>query len=261
MDPSRCPAGSRRCAIRRRCSSSCCATSPARVQLVHPRTDVEEGSRAGCRRRDDLGADDRHLPHRDRRAEARRAGQARRPRGQDRRARRRGSSPSRCRSPRTPSVDKRLDCRFIDLRRPETNLIFRVQTTFEHALRTWWVEHDFIEIHTPKLMDSPSESRAELFQVPYFETTAYLAQSPQHFKQMAPGRRLRQGLRGRAGVPRRPELHLAARHRVHSRRHRAQLDRLATRTSWPCTSSCSSRASRRSSRSTAPRSRPLFGSR
>src|SRR5699024_4033343 len=43
----------------------------------------------------------------------------------------------------------------------------------------------FVEIHTPKLMASPSESRAELFQLPYFETTAYLAQSPQHFKQMA----------------------------------------------------------------------------
>jgi len=82
------------------------------------------------------------------------------------------------------SVDKRLDYRWIDLRRPEMNLLFRVQTTFLHALRTWWVEHDFVEIQTPKLMDSPAESRAELFQVPYFETTAYLAQSPQHFKQM-----------------------------------------------------------------------------
>jgi nondiscriminating aspartyl-tRNA synthetase len=82
------------------------------------------------------------------------------------------------------SIDKRLDYRWIDLRRPEQNLVFRVQTTFLHALRTWWVEHDFVEIHTPKLMSSPSESRAELFQVPYFETTAYLAQSPQHFKQM-----------------------------------------------------------------------------
>jgi nondiscriminating aspartyl-tRNA synthetase len=83
------------------------------------------------------------------------------------------------------SIDKRLDWRFLDLRRPEQNLIFRVQTTFLHALRTWWVENDFIEIHTPKLMASASESRAELFSVEYFETTAYLAQSPQFFKQMA----------------------------------------------------------------------------
>jgi aspartyl-tRNA synthetase len=83
------------------------------------------------------------------------------------------------------SVDKRLDWRFLDLRRPEQNLLFRVQTTFLHALRTWWVEHDYIEIHTPKLMASASESRAELFEVGYFEGKAYLAQSPQFFKQMA----------------------------------------------------------------------------
>ncbi|TFC20117.1 aspartate--tRNA(Asn) ligase [Cryobacterium algoritolerans] len=92
--------------------------------------------------------------------------------------------------PETPiaadsSLDKRLDWRFLDLRQPKQNLIFRIQTTFEHALRTYWVEHDFIELHTPKLMASASESRAELFEVEYFETKAYLAQSPQFFKQMA----------------------------------------------------------------------------
>ncbi|NQX13138.1 aspartate--tRNA(Asn) ligase [Microbacteriaceae bacterium VKM Ac-2855] len=92
--------------------------------------------------------------------------------------------------PETPiaadsGIDKRMDWRFLDLRRPEQNLIARLQTTFEHALRTYWVEHDFIEIHTPKLMASASESKAELFEVEYFETKAYLAQSPQFFKQMA----------------------------------------------------------------------------
>jgi len=83
------------------------------------------------------------------------------------------------------SVDKRMDWRFLDLRRPGANLTFRVQTTFEHGMRQWWVERDWIEIHTPKLMASASESRAELFEVGYFDTTAYLAQSPQFFKQMA----------------------------------------------------------------------------
>lgn len=83
------------------------------------------------------------------------------------------------------SVDKRLDWRMLDLRRPEQNLIARVQTTLEHAMRSWWIDRGYVEIHTPKLMASPSESRAELFRVPYFETTAFLAQSPQHFKQMA----------------------------------------------------------------------------
>lgn len=82
-------------------------------------------------------------------------------------------------------IDKRMDWRFLDLREPKNNLIFRVQTTFEHALRQYWIDNGFIEIHSPKLMSSASESRAELFEVPYFETTAYLAQSPQIFKQMA----------------------------------------------------------------------------
>jgi len=92
--------------------------------------------------------------------------------------------------PETPiaddsGIDKRMDWRFLDLRVPKNNLIFRIQTTLEHAWRTYWVENDFVEIHTPKLMASASESRAELFEVEYFDTKAYLAQSPQFFKQMA----------------------------------------------------------------------------
>jgi nondiscriminating aspartyl-tRNA synthetase len=92
--------------------------------------------------------------------------------------------------PETPiaadsSLDKRMDWRFLDLRQPKASLIFRIQTTFEHALRTYWIENDFIELHTPKLMASASESRAELFEVDYFDRKAYLAQSPQFFKQMA----------------------------------------------------------------------------
>ncbi|MEY2698107.1 MAG: hypothetical protein RL720_63 [Actinomycetota bacterium] len=93
-------------------------------------------------------------------------------------------------NPETPiaadsSIDKRLDWRFLDLREARNNLIFRAQTTLEHAMRTYWIERDFIEIHTPKLMASASESNAELFEVEYFEGKAYLAQSPQFFKQMA----------------------------------------------------------------------------
>ncbi|MBD7956090.1 aspartate--tRNA(Asn) ligase [Microbacterium sp. Sa4CUA7] len=93
--------------------------------------------------------------------------------------------------PETPiaadsGMDKRMDWRFLDLRQRRNNLIFRVQTTLEHAMRSYWIERDYIEIHTPKLMASASESNAELFEVPYFEDkTAYLAQSPQFYKQMA----------------------------------------------------------------------------
>lgn len=92
--------------------------------------------------------------------------------------------------PETPiaddtSIDKRMDWRFLDLRRTEMNLVFRIQTTIENAWRQYWAENDFVEIHSPKLMASPSESNAELFKLEYFEGHAYLAQSPQFYKQMA----------------------------------------------------------------------------
>jgi nondiscriminating aspartyl-tRNA synthetase len=83
------------------------------------------------------------------------------------------------------ALDKRIDWRYLDLRRPDRKLIFEVQSTVEHAMREYWREDGFIEIHTPKLMGSASESGAELFKVEYFERTAYLAQSPQFYKQMA----------------------------------------------------------------------------
>jgi aspartyl-tRNA synthetase len=63
--------------------------------------------------------------------------------------------------------------------------MFKVATLAEMAMREYWVQNRFIEIHTPKLMGTPSESGAELFELPYFETKAYLAQSPQFYKQMA----------------------------------------------------------------------------
>jgi len=83
------------------------------------------------------------------------------------------------------SLDKRMDWRYLDLRRPDRRLIFEVQSTVEYAMREHWREEGFIEIHTPKLMGSASESGAELFKVDYFDGNAYLAQSPQFYKQMA----------------------------------------------------------------------------
>ncbi len=92
--------------------------------------------------------------------------------------------------PETPiaddsSIDKRLDYRFLDLRTARNNTMFRAQTTFAHAMREYWYERDYIEVFSPKLMASASESKAELFKVDYFDRPAYLAQSPQFFKQMA----------------------------------------------------------------------------
>ena len=82
-------------------------------------------------------------------------------------------------------LDKRLDWRFLDLRQPENQLIFRIQTTVEMTMREFWVADGFVEIHTPKIMGSPSEGGAELFTLDYFGHTASLAQSPQFYKQMA----------------------------------------------------------------------------
>ena len=83
------------------------------------------------------------------------------------------------------TLDERLDWRHLDLRRPANRLIFEVQTTVERAMREWWAEHDFLELHSPKFRATPNMSGRELFTVDYFDRPAYLAQSPQFHKQMA----------------------------------------------------------------------------
>jgi aspartyl-tRNA synthetase len=82
-------------------------------------------------------------------------------------------------------LETRLDWRFLDLRSPRNLLIFKIQTAVEQAMRSFFSAEGFIEIHSPKLMGSASESGAELFEVRYFDRKAYLAQSPQFYKQMA----------------------------------------------------------------------------
>lgn len=79
----------------------------------------------------------------------------------------------------------RLDWRFLDLRRQANVLAFAVQTTAERAMRAYWAERDFVELHSPKLRPNPNRSGRELFAVPYFDRQAYLVQSPQFYKQMA----------------------------------------------------------------------------
>lgn len=83
------------------------------------------------------------------------------------------------------SAESRLDWRFLDLRSRKNRLVFQVQTVAELAMREFWNQRGFIEIHSPKMMGSASESGAELFTVEYFDGKAYLAQSPQFYKQMA----------------------------------------------------------------------------
>ncbi len=83
------------------------------------------------------------------------------------------------------SIDQRIDYRWIDIRTEENQLIFKVQTCMLQALRDYCLERGFIEIHTPKLIGAASESGSEVFEVKYFDRNAYLAQSPQFYKQMA----------------------------------------------------------------------------
>jgi len=82
-------------------------------------------------------------------------------------------------------VEVRLDWRFLDVRSPRNQLIFRVQTTVESAIRQFVQSRGGTEMHTPKLMGTSSESGSDVFNVQYFHRLAYLAQSPQFFKQMA----------------------------------------------------------------------------
>jgi aspartyl-tRNA synthetase len=85
----------------------------------------------------------------------------------------------------SPNIETRLDWRFLDLRTSQNMLIFKIQTVAEHAMRSFWKSEGFIEIHSPKFMGCASESGSELFEVKYFDRKAYLAQSPQFYKQMA----------------------------------------------------------------------------
>jgi len=84
-----------------------------------------------------------------------------------------------------PEIDKRMDWRWLDLRKTKKVLVFEVWTLFEKALREFWTSNNYIEIHSPKLIATASESGAEVFEVKYFKKKAYLAQSPQFYKQMA----------------------------------------------------------------------------
>ena len=83
------------------------------------------------------------------------------------------------------SIDQRIDYRWIDLRTEENQLLFKVQTCLVGAMREFLLQKNFVEIHTPKLIGAASESGSDVFEVKYFDRNAYLAQSPQFYKQMA----------------------------------------------------------------------------
>ena len=83
------------------------------------------------------------------------------------------------------NLDQRLDYRWLDLRNEYNFNIFKIQSYLVKTMREFMYSKDFTEIHTPKLIGAASESGSEVFEVKYFDRKAYLAQSPQFYKQMA----------------------------------------------------------------------------
>ncbi|MGC8995832.1 MAG: aspartate--tRNA(Asn) ligase [Thermoplasmata archaeon] len=81
-------------------------------------------------------------------------------------------------------LETRLDVRFMDLRRPEVQSIFKIESNLGKSIRRTLEDNGFIEIHTPKIIATATEGGTELFKVKYFEKDAYLVQSPQLYKQI-----------------------------------------------------------------------------
>ncbi|MEM0357471.1 MAG: aspartate--tRNA(Asn) ligase [Candidatus Bathyarchaeia archaeon] len=80
-------------------------------------------------------------------------------------------------------LEVRLDARALDLCREENIAIFKIQHTAVEAIRDFLFERGFIEVHTPRIIASATEGGAALFPVDYFERKAFLAQSPQLYKE------------------------------------------------------------------------------
>lgn len=78
----------------------------------------------------------------------------------------------------------RLDYRWLDIRKPGKTNVFKVWTELERGMREYFSANKWIQLYTPAFMGTPSETGAEVFEVDYFEKKAYLAQSPQFYKQM-----------------------------------------------------------------------------
>ncbi len=81
------------------------------------------------------------------------------------------------------NIDTRLDHRILDLRKPENKAIFLVASTALKAVREYLGGEGFVEVRTPRIIATATEGGAALFKVDYFGRTAYLAQSPQLYKE------------------------------------------------------------------------------
>lgn len=79
---------------------------------------------------------------------------------------------------------KRIEYRYLDLRRPEVQALFKIRAKTQSLIRRFLEGRGFIEINTPKIVLMGAESGADVFEVNYFGRQAYLSQSPQLYKQM-----------------------------------------------------------------------------
>jgi len=81
------------------------------------------------------------------------------------------------------NLDTRLDSRVIDLRTPTNQAIFKIQSGVSQLFREFLSKKGFTEIHTPKIIGAASEGGSNVFEINYFKGSAFLAQSPQLYKQ------------------------------------------------------------------------------
>ena len=82
-------------------------------------------------------------------------------------------------------IDTRMDYRWLDIRNNKNTLVRCVESVMQKGMRDFLEKERFVEIHSPKLIGTASESGSDVFEVKYFDRSAYLAQSPQFYKQMA----------------------------------------------------------------------------
>jgi nondiscriminating aspartyl-tRNA synthetase len=85
------------------------------------------------------------------------------------------------------NLDTMLNNRMLSIRHEKINGIFKIQNIIVEGFREFLKGEDFTEISTPKLVEEGAEGGTEVFKVKYFEREAYLAQSPQFYKQIMVG--------------------------------------------------------------------------
>ncbi|MFH0836848.1 MAG: aspartate--tRNA(Asn) ligase [Candidatus Aenigmatarchaeota archaeon] len=81
-------------------------------------------------------------------------------------------------------IDKRLDWRSLDLRKPEVMAIFKIESVIVHGIENWMSKNGFVKCFTPCIMGATSEGGADVFPVIYFMKEAFLRQDPQLHRQL-----------------------------------------------------------------------------